>query len=121
MDLPAQRRLKAIQSHVLSSTIADQSDLQANLTSSQFVHRQQYSVCLPEKLQTGKWNVYRSARSPMKIVTRFHDHPEIETLHDNFVRAVKDFWRLQVLGHTSSGRWNDWRVYMDDIWRSWCS
>ena len=39
MDLPAQRRLKAIQSHVLSSTIADQSDLQANLTSSQFVHR----------------------------------------------------------------------------------
>ncbi|KAJ6380234.1 hypothetical protein OIU76_016816 [Salix suchowensis] len=98
MDLPAQRRLKAIQSHVLSSTIADQSDLQANLTSSQFVHRQQYSVCLPEKLQTGKWNVYRSARSPMKIVTRFHDHPEIETLHDNFVRAVKTFGDYKYLG-----------------------
>ncbi|KAJ6762744.1 LONG CHAIN ACYL-COA SYNTHETASE 7 PEROXISOMAL-LIKE ISOFORM X1 [Salix purpurea] len=98
MDLPAQRRLKAIQSHVLSSTIADQSDLQANLTSSQFVHRQQYSVCLPEKLQTGKWNVYRSARSPMKIVTRFHDHPEIETLHDNFVHAVKTFGDYKYLG-----------------------
>uniref|UniRef100_A0A6N2LWB7 Long-chain-fatty-acid--CoA ligase n=2 Tax=Salix viminalis TaxID=40686 RepID=A0A6N2LWB7_SALVM len=98
MDLPAQRRLKAIQSHVLSSTNADQSDLQANLTSSQFVHRQQYSVCLPEKLQTGKWNVYRSARSPMKIVTRFHDHPEIETLHDNFVHAVKTFGDYKYLG-----------------------
>ncbi|KAF9669957.1 hypothetical protein SADUNF_Sadunf13G0018600 [Salix dunnii] len=98
MDLPAQRRLKAIQSHILSSTIADQSDLQANLTSSQFVHRQQYSVCLPEKLQTGKWNVYRSARSPMKIVTRFHDHPEIETLHDNFVHAVKTFGDYKYLG-----------------------
>ncbi|KAJ6694322.1 hypothetical protein OIU85_005045 [Salix viminalis] len=98
MDLPAQRRLKAIQSHVLSSTIADQSDLQANLTSSQFVHRQQYSVCLPEKLQTGKWNVYRSARSPMKIVTGFHDHPEIETLHDNFVHAVKTFGDYKYLG-----------------------
>eukprot|EP00258_Populus_trichocarpa_P010881 XP_002319009.1 long chain acyl-CoA synthetase 7, peroxisomal [Populus trichocarpa] len=99
MDSPAQRRLKSIQSHVLSSTTADQSDLQANLTSSsQFVHRQQYSVCLPEKLQTGKWNVYRSARSPMKIVTRFHDHPEIETLHDNFVHAVKTFGDYKYLG-----------------------
>lgn len=40
MDSPAQRRLKSIQSHILSSTTADQSDLQANLTSSsQFVHR----------------------------------------------------------------------------------
>ncbi|KAI9383047.1 hypothetical protein POPTR_013G021300v4 [Populus trichocarpa] len=99
MDSPAQRRLKSIQSHILSSTTADQSDLQANLTSSsQFVHRQQYSVCLPEKLQTGKWNVYRSARSPMKIVTRFHDHPEIETLHDNFVHAVKTFGDYKYLG-----------------------
>ncbi|KAG6750499.1 hypothetical protein POTOM_044995 [Populus tomentosa] len=99
MDSPAQRRLKSIQSHVLTSITADQSDLQANLTSSsQFVHRQQYSVCLPEKLQTGKWNVYRSARSPMKIVTRFHDHPEIETLHDNFVHAVKTFGDYKYLG-----------------------
>lgn len=99
MDSPAQRRLKSIQSHILTSITADQSDLQANLTSSsQFVHRQQYSVCLPEKLQTGKWNVYRSARSPMKIVTRFHDHPEIETLHDNFVHAVKTFGDYKYLG-----------------------
>ncbi|KAL3573496.1 hypothetical protein D5086_024109 [Populus alba] len=99
MDSPAQRRLKSIQNHILTSISADQSDFQANLTSSsQFVHRQQYSVCLPEKLQTGKWNVYRSARSPMKIVTRFHDHPEIETLHDNFVHAVKTFGDYKYLG-----------------------
>ncbi|XP_061944946.1 long chain acyl-CoA synthetase 7, peroxisomal [Populus nigra] len=99
MDSPAQRRLKSIQSHILSSTTADHPDLQANLaSSSQFVHRLQYSVCLPEKLQTGKWNVYRSARSPMKIVTRFHDHPEIETLHDIFVHAVKTFGDYKYLG-----------------------
>lgn len=40
MDSPAQRRLKSIQSHILSSTTADHPDLQANLaSSSQFVHR----------------------------------------------------------------------------------
>ncbi|PNX89418.1 long chain acyl-CoA synthetase peroxisomal-like, partial [Trifolium pratense] len=46
---------------------------------------QGYSVVLPEKLRTGKWNVYRSARSPLKLMTRFPDHPEIGTLHDSFV------------------------------------
>lgn len=73
---------------------------------------ERYSVVLPEKLQTGKWNVYRSliyfsfysyllkflsliyllicdcgrsAHSPLKLVDRFPDHPEIGTLHDNFV------------------------------------
>lgn len=34
----------------------------------------------------------------MKIVTRFHDHPEIETLHDNFVHAVKTFGDYKYLG-----------------------
>lgn len=42
--------------------------------------------------------MYRSARSPMKIVTRFHDHPEIETLHDNFVHAAKTFGDYKYLG-----------------------
>ncbi|GKA24741.1 hypothetical protein Tco_0710774 [Tanacetum coccineum] len=46
---------------------------------------QRYSVVLPEKLKSRKLNVYRSARSPLKLVTRFPDHTEIETLHDNFV------------------------------------
>ncbi|NP_001310697.1 long chain acyl-CoA synthetase 7, peroxisomal [Ricinus communis] len=95
----AQRRLKAIRGHLISSTVDDHSSpLQANLTASEFVHNQTYSVVLPEKLQTGKWNVYRSVRSPLKLVSRFHDHPEIATLHDNFVRAVETFQDYKYLG-----------------------
>ncbi|KAM7490196.1 hypothetical protein LguiA_033117 [Lonicera macranthoides] len=41
---------------------------------------QGYSVVLPEKLDTGKWNVYRPARSPLKLVSRFVDHLEIGAL-----------------------------------------
>lgn len=76
-----------------------------------FLTEQGYSVVLPEKLQTGKWNVYRfvssthswllflpwgyilyqltcrSAKSPLKLVSRFADKPEIATLHDNFLWA----------------------------------
>ncbi|CAH2056726.1 unnamed protein product, partial [Thlaspi arvense] len=59
---------------------------------------QGYSVVLPEKLQTGKWNVYRSARSPLKLLTRFPDHPELGTLHDNFVRSVETFRDSRYLG-----------------------
>ena len=81
-----------------------------------FWAEQGYSVVLPEKLQTGKWNVYRytssnvldldflhhsgakflsmvlflilsgrSVRSPLQLVTKFPNHPEIGTMHDNFV------------------------------------
>ncbi|GKU97754.1 hypothetical protein SLEP1_g10850 [Rubroshorea leprosula] len=86
MESSAQRRLHAIQSHLLPSTAAtadDRSLLFHNLASSNFFDGQGYSYY--EKLQTGKWNVYRSGRSPMKLVSRFPDHPEIVTLHDNFV------------------------------------
>lgn len=31
------------------------------------------------------FNDDRSARSPLKLITRFPDNPEIGTLHDNFV------------------------------------
>lgn len=82
------------------------------ITDFDLIAEQGYSVVLPEKLQTGKWNVYRycyllhsqrlnclmkllknvlfmfcdrSATSPLKLVSRFPDHPEIGTLHDNFV------------------------------------
>ncbi|KAH0890958.1 hypothetical protein HID58_053387 [Brassica napus] len=57
-----------------------------------------YSVVLPEKLSTGKWHVYRSARSPFKLVSRFPDHPDIATLHDNFEHAVHDFRDYKYLG-----------------------
>ncbi|KAA8548618.1 hypothetical protein F0562_000302 [Nyssa sinensis] len=59
---------------------------------------QGYSVVLPEKLQTGKWNVYRSARFPLKLLSRLPDHPGIGTLHDNFVRSVDTFRDYKYLG-----------------------
>uniref|UniRef100_K7MD27 Dynamin-type G domain-containing protein n=1 Tax=Glycine max TaxID=3847 RepID=K7MD27_SOYBN len=52
---------------------------------------QGYSVVLLEKLQTGRWNVYRSIRSPLQLVTKFPNHPEISTLHNNFVCSVDTF------------------------------
>ncbi|OAY42281.1 hypothetical protein MANES_09G167400v8 [Manihot esculenta] len=98
MELAAQRRLKAIQDHLISSSTNDHSPLLANLTASHYFFSQGYSVVLPEELQTGKWNVYRSVRSPLKLITRFPDHPEIATLHDNFVHAVETFQDYKYLG-----------------------
>ncbi|XVE63006.1 hypothetical protein DITRI_Ditri06bG0165000 [Diplodiscus trichospermus] len=100
MESPAERRLYALQSHLLpSSAIVDDSFVSRNLTSSShFFHGQGYSVVLPEKLQNGKWNVYRSARYPMKLLSRFDDHPEIGTLHDNFVHAVETYRDYKYLG-----------------------
>ncbi|XP_031260670.1 long chain acyl-CoA synthetase 7, peroxisomal-like isoform X1 [Pistacia vera] len=98
-DSPAQRRLEAIQCHLINSNDTDaQSQIQHNLTAGNFVHSQKYSVVLPEKLQTGKWNVYRSARSPLQLVTKFPNHPEIRTLHDNFIRTVETFPDYKYLG-----------------------
>ncbi|XP_022743477.1 long chain acyl-CoA synthetase 7, peroxisomal-like isoform X2 [Durio zibethinus] len=100
MESPAQRRLGAIKSHILpSATTEDDSFLRRNLTSSShFFHGKQYSVVLPENLRSGKWNVYRSVRSPMKLLSRFDDHPEIGTLHDNFVHAVETYRDHKYLG-----------------------
>ncbi|KAF3786306.1 Long chain acyl-CoA synthetase 7 [Nymphaea thermarum] len=80
MDSTVSRRLQAIQGHLSSSP----AQVRAAPAAGEFVSDQGYSVVLPEKLHTGKWNVYRSAYSPLKLVTRFADHPEIGTLHDNF-------------------------------------
>ncbi|XP_050221364.1 long chain acyl-CoA synthetase 7, peroxisomal [Mercurialis annua] len=101
MESTAHRRLQAIQGHLLPSSTADDhcsSSLQANLTASQFSHSQTYSVVLPEKLHTGKWNVYRSARFPLKLVSRFPDHPQIATLYDLFAYAVETFGDYKYLG-----------------------
>ncbi|KAL3843960.1 hypothetical protein ACJIZ3_001363 [Penstemon smallii] len=98
MESMAERRLRLIQRHL--SPAGDDSSLQisTNPTSGEFFHGQGYSVVLPEKLQTGKWNVYRSIRSPLKLVHRYPDHPEIGTLHDNFVHAVESFQDYKYLG-----------------------
>ncbi|KAG5554775.1 hypothetical protein RHGRI_012361 [Rhododendron griersonianum] len=102
MDTSAQRRLRAIQNHLTSTTTSagndEQSLLRPNNTAGEYFSEQGYSVVLPEKLQTGKWNVYRSARSPLKLVGRFPDHPEIGTLHDNFVHSVETFRDYKYLG-----------------------
>ncbi|KAK8572978.1 hypothetical protein V6N13_048549 [Hibiscus sabdariffa] len=96
----AQRRLNTIQTHLVSAfgSTVSHSELRSTPTAAVFVSEQKYSVVLPEKLQTGKWNVYRSARSPLKLVSRFPDHPNIGTLHDNFVHAVENFGDYRYLG-----------------------
>ncbi|XP_057476012.1 long chain acyl-CoA synthetase 6, peroxisomal [Actinidia eriantha] len=100
MDSTAQRRIRAIQNHLASAATGDdqRSLLGTNNTAGEFFAEQGYSVVLPEKLQTGKWNVYRSGRSPLKLVSRFPDHPEISTLHDNFVHSVETFRDYKYLG-----------------------
>ncbi|KAH0464842.1 hypothetical protein IEQ34_004945 [Dendrobium chrysotoxum] len=114
MDITAECRLRTISGHLQTGAGGDtQYQLSTSSTSGEFVYGQRYSVVLPEKLQTGKWNVYRcgtvrpkvkpfyslllvvvvviyssvnrSARSPLKLVSRYPEHPEIGTLHDNFV------------------------------------
>lgn len=97
-DSSAQRRFKAVQRHLTSTNTDRCSQLDYNYTTGCFVQSQGYSVRLPEKLQTGKWNVYRSARSPLKLVDRFPDHPEIGTLHDNFIYAVENYPDYKYLG-----------------------
>ncbi|KAK9293051.1 hypothetical protein L1049_021035 [Liquidambar formosana] len=94
----AGRRLRAIQGHLLPTSVDIHPQIQKNETAGEFFHGQGYSVVLPEKLQTGKWSVYRSVRSPLKLVTRFPDHPEIGTLHDNFVNSVETFQDYKYLG-----------------------
>ncbi|CAI9304493.1 unnamed protein product [Lactuca saligna] len=94
----AGRRLTAIHSHLITSTDNTNSQIETNSTAGEFFDDQRYSVVLPEKLKEGKWNVYRSARSPLKLLTRFPDHPEIETLHDSFVYAVDTYPDYKYLG-----------------------
>lgn len=99
MDSPAQRRIQAIQQHLISYHDDCQSSLlRPNDTAAEFVLEQGYSVILPEKLETGKWNVYRSVLSPVKLVSKFPNHPEIGTLHDNFTHAANIFRDYKYLG-----------------------
>ncbi|XP_010025189.2 long chain acyl-CoA synthetase 7, peroxisomal isoform X1 [Eucalyptus grandis] len=101
----ARRRLRAIQSHLLPDGAGagagggpdPDSRVQANAASG-VLNERAYSVVLPEDLRTGKWNVYRSARSFFKLVSRFTDHPDIGTLHDNFGHAIETFRDCKYLG-----------------------
>ncbi|CAI9769006.1 unnamed protein product [Fraxinus pennsylvanica] len=98
MESRAERRIKAIQGHLVPATDESLIRISANPTAGEFFKGQRYSVVIPEKLQTGKWNVYRSALSPLKLVDSFPNHAEIVTLHDNFVHAVETFQDYKYLG-----------------------
>ncbi|XP_074573072.1 long chain acyl-CoA synthetase 6, peroxisomal-like [Curcuma longa] len=100
METAAHRRLQAIAQHLVDGRhpTSSSSWLRPNGTAAEFVQEQGYSVILPEKLQNGSWNVYRSARSPLKLITRFPEHPDIATLHDNFQYAVESFRDYKYLG-----------------------
>ncbi|PPD95206.1 hypothetical protein GOBAR_DD07763 [Gossypium barbadense] len=127
----AQRRLNTFHAHLVSAVESafSHSHLRSSPTAAEFLSgtfqmkiafsalgEQNYSVVLPEKLQTGKWNVYRSARSPLKLVSRFPDHPDIGTLHDNFLLAVDFFGdnnylgtRIRVDGTVGEYKWMTYR------------
>ncbi|CAN6374047.1 unnamed protein product [Urochloa humidicola] len=96
----AQGRLLAVSAHLQPPPPATAAGcgLAANPTAGEYAHAQGYSVALPEKLQNGKWNVYRSARSPLRLISRFPENPDIGTLHDNFVYAVETFRDCRYLG-----------------------
>eukprot|EP00245_Coleochaete_scutata_P003911 TRINITY_DN15967_c0_g1_i1.p1 TRINITY_DN15967_c0_g1~~TRINITY_DN15967_c0_g1_i1.p1 ORF type:complete len:703 (+),score=103.09 TRINITY_DN15967_c0_g1_i1:55-2163(+) len=95
---PAERRLKSILGHISASETASAGGaLTATVTAGEFAQDEGYSVVLPEKLADGKWNVYRSARSPFRLSDHFED-PNIQTLHDNFVHAVASFGNEPFLG-----------------------
>ncbi|KQJ92332.1 long chain acyl-CoA synthetase 6, peroxisomal isoform X2 [Brachypodium distachyon] len=96
----AQRRLRAVSAHLEPPTQVDTNGggLAANPTAGEYAHVQGYSVVLPEKLQTGKWNVHRSAQSPLRLISRFPSTPDIGTLHDNFLYAVETFTDCRYLG-----------------------
>lgn len=93
----AERRLRVVSAH-LEPQAGATAGLAANPTAGEYAHVQGYSVVLPEKLQTGKWNVYRSAESPLRLINRFPATPDIGTLHDNFVYAVETFTDCRYLG-----------------------
>ncbi|XP_024979633.1 long chain acyl-CoA synthetase 6, peroxisomal-like [Cynara cardunculus var. scolymus] len=97
MESKYSRRLQTIQNHVTADP-QSMPVLQLNQTAGEFFAEQGYSVVLPEKLQTGKWNVHRSTISPLKLLSRFPDHPDIGTLHDNFVYASETFRDYKYLG-----------------------
>ncbi|CAI9776320.1 unnamed protein product [Fraxinus pennsylvanica] len=98
MDSRAERRLQIVRNHLISTAGDRPPLLRRHPTDGEFFSEEGYSVVLPEKLQTGKWNVYRSWREPFKLVNRFVDHPKIATLHDNFVHAVEIFRDHKYLG-----------------------
>ncbi|KAL2609860.1 hypothetical protein R1flu_028433 [Riccia fluitans] len=105
----ARRRLQVIESHVLESRSKSPSEgneeqfeqqqlLALQPTAGEVYVSDGYSVILPEKLKTGEWNVYRSARYPLQLVEKFEDYPEVRTLHDNLANSARVYEDCKYLG-----------------------
>ncbi|KAK3139306.1 hypothetical protein QOZ80_5AG0381100 [Eleusine coracana subsp. coracana] len=94
----AQRRLSAVSAHLQPPAPTGGNGLATSPTAGEYAHVEGYSVVLPEKLQIGRWNVYRSAQSPLRLIHRFPGNPNIGTLHDNFVYSVETFGDCNYLG-----------------------
>ncbi|KAE8669622.1 Detected protein of confused Function [Hibiscus syriacus] len=85
----AERRLGAIHGHLVSAAAGSHSYLRANPTAGEFLYEQGYSVAARE---TAVWKWMYTA------IDKIPDHPDIGTLHDNFVRAVDTFRDYKYLG-----------------------
>jgi long-chain acyl-CoA synthetase len=94
----AQRRLRMVNAHLQLKASEEPLQLESQPTAGEYIIEEGYSVLLPEKLSTGKWNVHRSLKSPLELMDYWPDHPEIRTLHDNFVYAKAAFAENKCLG-----------------------
>lgn len=66
--------------------------------------------------QQGKWDVYRYAESPLRLMSSFLDYLKVDTLLDNFVCPVETplsndrrHW------HINSGWWNGWGMQINGM------
>lgn len=100
MEDAAERRLRTLSRHVAmeaSGAVVDNA-LELQTTAGEYLVDQGFSVVLPERLSEGKWNVHRSARSPLKLVNRFQEDPEVKTCHDSFERSIRVYADEPCLG-----------------------
>jgi len=98
MESAESRRLRVVNSHLHSEPSEGRPQLESQPMAGEHLIEDGYSVKLPEKLSTGKWNVYRSAHSPLELMDHWPEHPEIRTLHDNFLYAKGAFTDNKCLG-----------------------
>jgi long-chain acyl-CoA synthetase len=95
----AQRRLRMVNAHLQTKVPSGESlQVESQPTAGEYIIEDGYSVKLPEKLSSGQWNVHRSVKSPLELLTYWPDHPEIRTLHDNFLYAKASFAENKCLG-----------------------
>jgi long-chain acyl-CoA synthetase len=55
----AQRRLRMVNAHLQLKASEEPLQLESQPTAGEYIIEEGYSVLLPEKLSTGKWNVHR--------------------------------------------------------------